>query len=192
MRMTSSKFKSPMLLLVSAAMLGGCGLFGDKEEDVPVYYRASETAALDVPEDLNKPRTDQKLTIEGEAVAQAGAVTASNFPPRVQVSVQAENSTSAMKYGARGTYLVIEDTTDSVYRRLKFAIERSGFQLLGENQADLSYDLYYTEPPKPKPEKSFMQKMAFWNKVEVLNYSGSYRALLEAEGESTRIYLQGR
>lgn len=170
-------------------VLTGCGLFGDKEEDRPVYFEANETEYLAVPKGLNKPRRDKAMLILGDQTPAGMLVDSNSEPPLVQVKGSSGISGAGINYGARGNYLLIADSLESVYTRLKLAIESSGMELLDQNAARDSYDLYYADPPRPKPKKGFFKSMLFWKKAEVIDYSGNYRTRLEADGEKTRIYL---
>ena len=170
-------------------LLSGCGLFGDKEEDQPVYFDASETEFLAVPKGLTEPRRDQALVIKGEQVEPGFTIDSSSLPPRVQNAEGEDVDFSGINYGARGSYLLIPGTIADVYSQLKVAIEGSEMELLDENSGEGSYDVYYADPPRPKPKKGFFKSMLFWRGGKAIDYSGNYRTRLEADGEKTRIYL---
>ena len=184
--MKKTKFLMTATLLL---LLNGCGLFGDKEEDRPVYFEASETEYLAVPKGLNEPRRDQALEIMGERVAPGMTIDASSEPPRVQGAEGADVSFSGINYGAKGNYLLIDGSVGDVYSRLKDAIASTGMELLDENSAESSFDVYYADPPRPKPKKGFFKSMLFWKGNKATDYSGNYRTSLEADGDKTRIYL---
>jgi uncharacterized lipoprotein len=174
---------------LAAVLLGGCGLFGDKEEDKPVYFEASETPYLAVPEGLNEPRRDQSLEVLGEQVPAGVAIDTSNRPPRVQITDGSQNPYSRINFGAQGSYLLVKDAPASVYSRLKQAIESSGMELLDQNDAAHSYDFYYADPPRPQQKRGFFKSMLFWRNDKPVDYSGNYRTRLEAAGEETRVYI---
>lgn len=178
---------SPVAVLL---VLTGCGLFGDKEEDRPVYFEASETDYLTVPKGLNEPRRDKAMLILGNQVLAGVSIDSNSEPPRVQRVDGSDVTSSGVKYGARGSYLLIAGSVESVYTRLTQAIESSGMELLDQNEARSSCDLYYAHPPRSKQKKGFFKSMLFWRKGDFVDYSGNYRTQLESDGEMTRIYLQ--
>ena len=184
----SMNIKSQLLILAIITLsLSGCGLFGDKEEDQPVYFEASETDYLSVPKGLNEPRRDQALVIMGDS--SPGQTIASSEPPRVQSMDSSGNLLGGINYGSRGSYLLIQDSMGSVYERLKVAIESVGMELLDENSTESTHDLYYADSPRPQQKKGFFKSMLFWRKAEVVDYSGNYRTRLESDSTNTRIYL---
>ena len=187
--MNMTKIVQILILAALLPLLGGCGLFGDKEEDKPVYFDASETEYLSVPNGLNEPRKDQALVIQGNKVPAGQQVDSSSLPPLVQITDESGNSSTGIRYGARGSYLLIEDSVESVYPQLKLAIESGGMELLDQNVTERTYDVYYADPPRPKQKKGFFKSMLFWRKGGVVDYSGNYRTQLESDGNNTRIYL---
>jgi len=189
MKMNLTRIKYLSAPLCALLVLSGCGLFGDKEEDKPVYFEAAETAYLAAPEGLNEPRRDQALVIMGEKVPPGYEVDPTNLPPRVQITDESQNPNARIRFGAQGSYLLIDDLLESVYTRLKVAIESSGMELLDQNSAAVTYDFYYADPPRPKPKKGFFKSMLFWKNERTVDYSGNYRTRLETDGKQTRIYL---
>ncbi len=178
-----------LALFCLSLFLGGCGLFGDKEEDTPVYFEAVETDYLAVPRGLNEPRRDRALVILGDKGGPGATVDSSNLPPRVQITDGSQNIYARVNFAARGSYLLVEDSLENVYMRLKQAIENGGMELLDENSTESSYDFFYADPPRPKQKKGFFKSMLFWRDDENLDYSGNYRATLESDDDETRIYL---
>jgi uncharacterized lipoprotein len=190
--MMTMKFKIQNFLPATTAMLlmlTGCGLFGDKEEDKPVYFEAGETDYLKVPKGLNEPRRDQAMLIMGDKVPPGVEVESNSLPPLVQITDESQNPGSGIRYSARGSYLLIEDSLENVYQQLKQALESSGMELLDQNESDVTYDFYYADPPRPKQKKGFFKSMLFWRNNDPVDYSGNYRTRLESEGAKTRIYL---
>jgi len=174
------------ILLVSAST--ACGLFGDKEKDQPVYTKSRETDALKVPDDLDPPRTDIALVIQGNSAVELTDYPDEPYPPRVSSGSDDDDSDTAVKYGARGPYILIQDSVDSVWRRLGLSIERSGMQI---KKADLKRMQYLVEyqASEDKRKSGFFGKMAFWRKRGSGDYSGKYHLILEAQQDATRIYL---
>ena len=92
-----------------------------------------------------------------------------------------------MAWSAAGVYLAVVDSPESVDRRLGFAIQRSGMNLL-EADDDGGHHFQYRHVRIPQ-EKGFFGKLLFWRGDQGLDYSGSYRVRLEADGDETQVYL---
>jgi uncharacterized lipoprotein len=107
-------------------------------------------------------------------------------PPRVVSTGGNADSNAWMSWSAQGVFLKVRDTEDSVQRRLRFAIERSGMKLLNE-AGDGSYRFEYYHVRAD--DRSFWQKMMFWRGGAGPNYSGIYRTQVVADGEDARVYL---
>lgn len=169
-------------------VLAACGT---SEKRKTAYIRAQEIQRLDVPADLDPPRTDTAVNpaIAANVLPPVTSEPESTLPPLVLSSGQLENSNVTIGYSAHGTYLVLEDTLASSWRRVGLSLPRMGLTNIETNEADLSYDFDYSHQ-RIEYQKTTWEKMKFWQDNRGPDYSGRYRVMLKDEGKSTRIYLQ--
>lgn len=160
-------------------------MFGEKEPEQPEYYNAIEADPLTIPEGLDTPTTSSALTIEHQPLP-LPTTEMNTMPPRVLANQSDDDGNSIMRWSSEGVYILVDDTPESVERRLEFVIERSGMELLGQG-GDGGYRFYY-EDVRPNLDKGFFEKMAFW-RDDPPDYSGSYLTLSQPDGGRTRIYL---
>ncbi len=190
--MTTHKFlfASRIVVPAIAALLlcSGCGLFGKKDKQ-PVYAGSHEVEPLQVPEDLDPPRTDTALTIAMDDIPALSEAPSDVRPPLTLGGTRAENANAAIRYGAKGIYLEVKDSLESTWRRLGITIERSGMQLNGRDQTAGEYRFDYHHHQEQQRKNGFFSRLLFWRRNDGEDYSGSYQAKLEADGELTRVYL---
>ncbi len=185
----SEKFRASslgraFLIVCLVAALPACSFFKDRD---PAYYGAEETSSLDVPDQLDRPETQQALVISLRPMALSEFGDLESRPPRIASTSTGENSNSRFGWSAKGIYLLVEDQTESVHRRLGYVIERTGM-VMREKAADGSYRFEYYQVFKDSDD-GFFSRFAFW-KDDVQDYSGAYMAMVEADGDFTRIYLR--
>ena len=174
--------------LVCIASLTSCGMFGgDKDEDQPVYYKAVEAPSLEIPEGLDQPKATNALVIT-TPLAPLPQKELQTIPPRVASHSTRDDSSTQLKWSAEGVYLLVEDSPESVVRRLGLVIERAGMALSAMEVSN-GYRFEYHHNSKD-PDEGFFSKMAFW-RDDAPNYSGSYQAITQADGEGTRIVIKG-
>jgi len=175
----------PLVCMVS---LPSCGMFNrDKKEDQPVYYKATETPALEIPEGLDRPNASNALLI-ATPLAPLPERELQTIPPRVASHSTRDDSSTQLKWSAQGVYLVVEDSPESVLRRLGLVIQRAGMSL-SATEIPNGYRFEYRHNSKD-PDEGWFSKMAFW-RDGAPNYSGTYQAITQADGESTRILIKG-
>lgn len=177
-----------MLCLALILVLTACGR---SEKRKTAYIRATEISRLDVPADLDPPRADTAINpaIAASELPEMTSEPKSTLPPLVLSSGQLENSNVTIGYSAHGTYLVLEDTLSSSWRRVGLSLPRMGLENIKANEADLTYDFDYNHE-RLYYKKTTWEKIKFWQNNRGPDYSGRYRIKLKNEGESTRIYLQ--
>ena len=173
-----------MVILLAAAMLAGCGIF--KRDKPPAYVESREVEPIKVPEDLNRPRTDTSLIIQGRQTAPLTQAPDDTRPPRVGSS---EPGSGSLLHDAGGSYMLVKDSVESTQRRLALSIERSGMTMLASDPASRTIRFAYQDSA-PKPKKGFFRRLAFW-KDDPADHSGEYIARLEADGEDSKVYLEG-
>jgi len=183
--------KKALLLLLSLTLILVLTACGRSEKRKTAYIRATETSRLDVPADLDPPRTDTAINpaIAANELPPMTSEPKSTLPPLVLSSGQLENSNVTIGYSAHGTYLVLEDTLASSWRRVGLSLPRMGLENIKTNEADLTYDFDYHHD-RLYYKKTTWEKMKFWQDNRGPDYSGRYRLQLKDEGRSTRIYLQ--
>ena len=109
------------------------------------------------------------------------------MPPRISSTTSGIESNSELKWSGQGLYLMVEDTPDSVHRRLGLVIERSGMQRVRlDDQGVYRFDYYQTF----EDEDGFFKKMAFWSRDKSEDYSGAYQTFTQPDGRYTRVYIK--
>ena len=180
----TKKTMTCLLVCAFALLLSACGSFGDKP---PEYLASEEGRPLVIPEGLDQPRPVNPVTIRVEEMRSPSGDELNPLPPRAASTAGGGDANAYLAWSAAGAYLAVKDTPESVSRRLRFAIERSGMKLLErDDNAGHLFEYVHTQQPV---EKGFFAKMLFWREEYGPNYSGSYRVRLEGDGKETRVYL---
>ena len=180
-----SWIRGPLTGLVVLTGLAGCSWFGGGQ---PEWYNAAAPVDLEVPEGLDTPSRSTALMMPGTGLRTPSVDEAEPRPPRVVAATAGAQQTSTrLNWSAAGPYLLVEDTPEGVARRLRFAIQRSGMQLVEQNTAGNHLFDYYHQPVD---DDGFFESMMFWLNDEAPNFSGSYRVRLSPDGANTRVYLE--
>lgn len=166
-------------------MLASCRMFGHKEKQ-PLYYSATETPPLEIPEGLDRPVAASALVIV-VPLAPLPAKEMQIVPPRVSSQTEATKDGSGLRWSAEGVYLFVQDAQTSVYRRLGLAIKRSELSL-SEASVEGGYQFEYFHDTRD-PDRGFFSRLAFW-RDDGPNYSGSYQAITRADGENTQVFIR--
>ena len=178
-----------VLLATWCITLASCSIF-HRDDKQPQYYAAVESAPLSVPEGLAVPSSTGAFIIGTPAVP-LPQKEIRTFPPRVDSTSTNAQAGSGVRWSAGMVYLLVKDSQASVFRRLGFAVTRSGMSMLN-TLGDNGYSFEYRHVPKESDEGffgRFFGKMAFW-RDKPPNYSGTYEAVTQAEGETTRVYIK--
>lgn len=179
-----------MVLLVACCLaLGSCSMF-QRNNKLPQYYYAVEAPALNIPEGLAVPSSTGALVI-ATPPAPLPQKEIRTFPPRVDSQSTGAQAGSGVRWSAGVVYLLVKDSQSSVFHRLGFAVTRSGMSVLN-TLGDYGYSFEYRHTPKHSDEgfwSKFWGKMAFW-RDKPPNYSGTYQAVTQAEGETTRVFIK--
>jgi len=171
------------MTLLTLLLLAGCSSDARKRE----YYSAVETQPLEIPEGLARPSSSAALEINAPSLP-LSPMAMETKPPRISSTTSGLDSNSSFVWSAQGLYLLVDDTPDSVQRRLGLVIERAGMQRVRvDDKGVYRFDYYQTFGGE---EEGFLSKMAFWNRDDVEDYSGAYQAFTEPDGNQTRVYIK--
>ena len=170
------------IALITIAVLSGCSSFNNNE---PEYLASVEAAPLKVPEGMDNPTSPTPVIIAGTKIRLPSGDELEPLPPRVVSTAGKQDANAYMSWSAEGAYLMVKDTPDSVARRLRFAIQNSGMEMMERNDSG-AHKFHYTQPGPD--DEGFFSNMAFW-RDRPLDYSGIFMTSLQADGENTRVYL---
>jgi len=171
------------MTLLTLLLLAGCSSDARKRE----YYSAVETQPLEIPEGLARPSSSAALEINAPSLP-LSPMAMETKPPRISSTTSGLDNNSSFVWSAQGLYLLVDDTPDSVQRRLGLVIERAGMQRVRvDDKGVYRFDYYQTFGGE---EEGFLSKMAFWNRDDVEDYSGAYQAFTEPDGNQTRVYIK--
>ncbi len=170
--------------LLLAAGLGACSWFKEKP---PEYMASQEDEPLRVPAGLDAPEYPAPLLISTPPMRMPSGDELNPGPPRTVSTAGRGDANAFMAWSAEGVYLSVKDTPESVSRRLGFAIERTGMRPL-EPAEDGSHRFEYVHIRFD--ERSFWQKLAFWNDGKGPDYSGLYRTRVVPDADGARVYLE--
>jgi uncharacterized lipoprotein len=172
------------LLLTTLLVFGLAACSSDKTK--PGYYNEVETPSLEIPEGLDEPSSDSALVIQAPYMPPP-TMRLRDVPPRISSTTSGIDANSRLSWSAQGLYLLVEDTPESVYRRLGLVIERSGMQRIRIDEDGVYRFDYYQEFDDGG---GFFRKMAFWSRDKSEDYSGAYQTFTQPEGENTRVYIK--
>jgi uncharacterized lipoprotein len=172
-----------LLVMILAMLLVSACRSGNKK---PGYYDEAETPSLDVPSGLDYPDTSQALIIQTPYM-QPPAMVMTDIPPRISSTTSGLNKNSRLSWSSQGLYLLVEDTPESVHRRLGLVIDRSGMQRVRLDEKGVyRFDYYQVF----EDDRGFFKKMAFWSRDKSEDYSGAYQTFTQPDGENTRVYIK--
>ena len=165
-----------------AALLGACSWF---KPDEPEFFGSEDTRPLEIPEDLDAPNTSGALVVAQADVRMPTVDELEPRPPRVIVTSAAGEEGGPLRWSSEGVYLLVDDTPESVARRLRFVIPRSGMRLVEQDPSG-AHRFEYTH--LTADDGGMFDFLLFW-RDDPPDYSGAYRVRLAPDGEQTRIYL---
>lgn len=170
------------LTLLLALLLGACSSENRKRE----YYGATELKPLQIPDGFSNPTSGGALTIPTPAMP-LSAMPMDTKPPRITSTTAGMTGNSSFIWSVKGLYLMVDDTADSVHRRLGLVIQRAGMKRVRVDEKGVYRFDYYQDF---EDESGFFNKLAFWNRDETEDYSGAYQTFTEPDGEKTRVYIK--
>ena len=171
-----------LLTILAVLLTAGCSSRSKK----PVYYDEVETAPLEIPEGLSQPDSSSALVIQTPYMPPPSMILL-DTPPRISSTTSGIDANSRLSWSAQGLYLLVEDTPESVQRRMGIVIERTGMQRIRIDENGVYRFDYYQTFDKVD---GFISKMAFWNRDQSEDYSGAYQTYAQPEGENTRVYIK--
>ena len=148
-----------LLMAVAALALGGCGWFGGKTKE---YETSQETRPLEVPPDLDAPSTGSALVIPDtqppapgvSASAPATGSASASLPPTPPPA-----EPSSITAGDDST-LRIADAPDGAWKRVGFALERSGVAaVLGSDATAGTYTVSGQREVAAPTDQGFFKKL---------------------------------
>ena len=182
MKISTARHAVMLLLIMAAALLSACSS-GSKK---PAYYNEEETPSLDVPSGMDYPDTSGAMVIQTPYM-QPPTMVMTDIPPRISSTTSGIDKNSRLSWSPQGLYLLVEDTPESVHRRVGIVIDRSGMQRIRlDDQGVYRFDYYQTFDDN----RGFFRKMAFWSRDKTEDYSGAYQVFTQADGENTRVYIK--
>jgi len=158
-------------------------MFGNNE---PEYMASVESEPLQIPEGLDTPTSLRPVLISVPQMRMPAGDELEPRPPRVVSTAGKQDTNTFMAWSAEGVYLKVKDTPDSVARRLRFAIENSGMNMLERDDSG-AHKFHYTQVHLDTDE-GFFSSMAFW-RDKPIDYSGVFMTNIKADGQETRVYL---
>jgi len=171
------------LLVVAVFMAAGCS--SDRKK--PQYYESTESKALTLPEDLDRPSSNSALIIRAPAIP-LSANALESAPPRISSTTSGIGVNSRLSWSALGMYLLVEDTRESAERRLNIVISRSGMQNVRQDSEGAYHFDYYQQ--FDDLHRGFFSRLAFWRRDKRPDYSGPYQVYTRPDGENTRVYIK--
>ena len=149
-------------------------------QTVPIK-KEEANEAVEIPEGLDQPRPVSPIVISVGELRTPSGDELNPMPPRAAITAGGGEANAHIAWSASGAYLAVKDEPESVARRLRFAIQRSGMNLVERND-DGSHRFEYRHARTPV-EKGFFEKMLFWKNDMGPDYSGAYRLRLQPDGK---------
>lgn len=188
------------VILIAASLLGGCGFFSRHADRKDQAYRESvQSRPLEVPPDLDNPASSSALIIpDVRPVSAAPASTAQDdgsaggAPPAIaSAPAAAPPAVSGPGVVASGDGLVVADTVESTFRRVGFALERSGAaRVLGSDAAAGTYSVETTGQTTIKPGW-FKRAITFGQAGTKVTSRVPLGVSVEASGDGSRVRVTG-
>jgi len=175
-------FRYPVAAFMALILVSACSSEARKRE----YYDAVETAPLEIPDGLARPTSSSALMINAPQMP-VPSLGIETRPPRISSTTSGLNSNSSFTWSAQGLFLTVDDSVDSVHRRLGLVIERAGMQRVRLDEKGVYRFDYYQSFEE---EGGFFRKLAFWSRDKSEDYSGAYQTFAEADGDKTRVYIK--
>jgi uncharacterized lipoprotein len=182
MKLRAARHSSTFLTTLVVLLVAACS----SESKKPEYYNQVEAPSLEIPEGMSTPDSSSALIIRVPYMPPPSMIL-QDKPPRITSTTSGIDANSRLSWSAQGIYLLVEDTPESVQRRLAIVIERGGMQRIRIDVNGVYRFDYYQTFDKVG---GFISKMAFWNRDNSEDYSGAYQIYAQPEGENTRVFIK--
>ncbi len=175
-------FYRTAIIFALIVVFSGCSWFGQNE---PEYVASAEYEPLKIPAGLDTPQgSSPPVVISSPGMRKPVGDELEPKPPLVANTAGRKESGTYMAWSADGVYLLVKDTPESVVRRLRYAIERSGMRLIEADDSG-AHKFHYQQTT---PDDGFFSNMAFW-RDKPFNFSGTFMTSIRPDGDNTRVYL---
>jgi uncharacterized lipoprotein len=139
-----------LIVMLSAALLSGCGYLRTKFGKKDVYKKSTQSQPLEVPPDLDSPNRSGTLLIPEPGTPTTAGTSDARVPDAMITPTAAPPVSASLT--ATGDGLQLADTLANTYRRVGFALERSGVAtILSRDEAARSYDIRTTGQTRKSP-----------------------------------------
>lgn len=168
-----------------ALMLGACGLMPGQSSYDPI----DPVEALEVPPDLDAPETDGALRVPNATYSrvQGGPVSGTSSPAVSEAPTPAQQGTRMLyEGGVRG--LLVEDSEESVWRRVGFALERIGLSIEERERESSTYVVEYEDVQAKEARPNVFSRWIMRRKGPE-DHSGTYQVRLRGQGSATIVNL---
>ena len=164
-------------LLLLMMILSSCSLFGSKSE----YDKVPAGQALEVPPDLDEPSAAGAVRIPNATYSRLA-----NGPVGSD-TVDADQGTRLKSSGASQT-LIVDDSLESVWRRLGFALQRIGLKIEDQERDRGVYSVAYVDV-EARAQRPGRFSRWIMRKKGPTDHSGTYHLHLDTVAEQTRVRL---
>jgi uncharacterized lipoprotein len=175
-------FTSALLLLMTLA-LSSCGLFSSKSE----YDKVPPGKALEVPPDLDEPSAASAIRVPNATYSRVANGPVSAGAPVGSTTAAVEPGTRLEFAGGRQA-LLVDDSLESAWRRVGFALPRIGLEINDQNRDSGVYSVEYVDVAAKEQQPGRFSRWIMRKKGPT-DHSGSYQVRLVAAGEQTRVQL---
>jgi len=189
---------TPALALVGlTALLGACTTTGDglfSGEKVNYRSTAIKTQPLEVPPDLTQLARESRYQPQGGVIsaAAAGAAPAANAASAPVVALNSLGDMRVLRDGAR-RWLVVPQTPEQLWPRLKTFWQERGFTLTTENAATGVMETNFSENRARLPNDVVRNTIGrLLGNLYDTGERDSYRTRLERTAGGTEIYISHR
>jgi outer membrane protein assembly factor BamC len=170
-------------ILVTLLALNGCSLFSSQSE----YDKVPPGKSLEVPPDLDEPNAAGAVRVPNSTYSRvADGPVSRNAPagtttPAVQPGTRMERVNGAPS-------LLVDDSLESTWRRIGFALERIGLAVEDQQRDDAVYTVEYVDAEAREQRPGAFSRWILRKKGPD-DHSGNYLVKLAEVGTQTRVSL---
>ena len=195
--MKAESFAPALALIGVTALLGACTTTGDglfAGEKVNYRSTAIKAQPLEVPPDLTQLSRESRYQPQGGVVsaAAAGAAPAANAASAPVVALNSVGDMRVLRDGSR-RWLVVPQTPEQLWPRLKTFWQERGFNLVEENAATGVMETNFSENRAKLPNDVVRNTIGrLLGNLYDTGERDSYRTRLERSAAGTEIYISHR